>query len=234
MPLGNGVSGAFLHLPTHDLNFVEHFIPNWHDTLGRRRRCRRAQIRRQIAKRHIGFMADSGNNRLFAHRNRADDALFIERPQILHRTAAARHNDDAHMFQPLKQMNGFNHLFIRADSLHAHRTKQNMRIRIPPQRHIQNIMNHCACWRGDHADRIRIRRQSPLSFRFKQSLASQLFFKHLQPLIEHADTLCAHPLDDELALSAPHVKRHASAGHGAHAFKRHGLQAVHIAGIHYA
>lgn len=115
-PLGNSVSGDFLHLPTHDLNFVEHFIPNRHDTLGRRRRCRRAQIRRQIAKRHIGFMADSGNNRLFAHRNRADDALFIERPQILHRAAAARHNDDAHMFQPLKQMNGFNHLFIRPDS----------------------------------------------------------------------------------------------------------------------
>ena len=105
--LGNSASRAFLHASDASIStWPRTSSRTGVDTLGRRGGRRRAQIGRQIAKRHIGFMADSGNDRLFAHRYRADDALLVERPQILHRAAAPRHDDDADVFQPLEQPNG--------------------------------------------------------------------------------------------------------------------------------
>ena len=179
-------------------------------------------------------MPDRGNDRLFAHRHRANDAFLVERPQILHRAAAPRHDDDADVFQPFEHPNPRRDFLIRADALHAHRAEQDARVRVAPQRYIQNVVNHRARRRGNHADGIRVARQSALSFRRKQPLAPQLLLEHLQPLVEHTHALRMQPLHDELILPAPRVQRHASARRRAHAFKRHGLQIFRLIGVHHA
>ena len=67
-----------------------------HDDLGGSRRRRRAEIRHEVGDRDVRLVADGRNDRDGAERNRARDDLFVERPEILDRTAASRDDDDVH------------------------------------------------------------------------------------------------------------------------------------------
>ena len=60
------------------------------DELGGGRRRRRAQVRDEVRDREIGFVADAGDDRDRRCDDRPRQDLFVERPQILERPAAAR------------------------------------------------------------------------------------------------------------------------------------------------
>ena len=65
-----------------------------HDELRRRRRRRRAHVGHEVGDRHVGLVADRRDDRHRHARDRARDDLFVERPEILDRTAAAADDDD--------------------------------------------------------------------------------------------------------------------------------------------
>ena len=54
------------------------------------RRCRRTTIRREIDQRDVGLVSDGGYKRNHAGRCSAHHDLFVERPQILERSASPR------------------------------------------------------------------------------------------------------------------------------------------------
>ena len=64
-----------------------------HDQLRRRARRRRAQVGDEIGNGEIDFVADRANDRNRRMKNRAGDDLFVELPQILDASAAARDDD---------------------------------------------------------------------------------------------------------------------------------------------
>ena len=179
-------------------------------------------------------MADRRDDRLCASRHRAHDAFLVEGPQILHRAAAACHDDHTHAVDSFQQADRLHHLVRRADALHPHRAQQNPRLRVPPQRHVHDVVNHRAGWRGNHADRVGIRRQRPLALRLKQALPRELFLQRQQPLIEHAHAFRAQAACVELHLSALDVQTHAAGDHRAHALKRRRLKPCCVGGVHHA
>src|SRR6478609_9822496 len=73
---------------------LDHFGEHRHDGFRGSGRCSRSTICGKICERHVGLMTDSGYDRNARSRNRADQNLFIETPEILERTAAPADDDD--------------------------------------------------------------------------------------------------------------------------------------------
>ena len=65
-----------------------------HDDLGRGRRCRRADVGREVGQRDVDLVADAADDRERVRHDRADDPFVVERPEVLERTAAAGEDRD--------------------------------------------------------------------------------------------------------------------------------------------
>ena len=64
-----------------------------HDELGGRRWRRRAQVGDEVGDGDVGLVADRGDDRHRRGGDRPGDGLFVERPEILERSAAAADDD---------------------------------------------------------------------------------------------------------------------------------------------
>jgi len=97
------------------------FFARFHDDLSSGRWRGRAHIRDKIRDREIGFVTHSTDDWYRACRNRARHGLFVERPQILDRSAAAREENHVHHFLAVEIFQRRDNFLRRAVALHAHR-----------------------------------------------------------------------------------------------------------------
>ena len=113
--------------------------------LGGDGRSSRPYVRREIAKGKIGLVSNSADYRNLRCRHRADNALFVESPQVFDRTAAA--SDNQHIGDPIRRCtveepNPFDDFLLRPRPLNLDRIKTYLQVRETPGKHGAHIMDH--------------------------------------------------------------------------------------------
>ena len=115
------------------------------------------------ADREVGFVADAGNHRHRRGDDRARQHLFVERPQVFERSAAARDDDHVDGLDARDLADRVRDFAPRAFALHARRRNHQVRVRIAPPQHADDVAQRRAVDRGDEADAAGQRRQRPLA-----------------------------------------------------------------------
>ncbi len=150
-----------------------------HRHLGRARRRGRAPVGGMVDQRHVGLVADRGNERDRALGGGPHHDLLVEAPQILDRAAAA--GDDQHVRprdrpvgrQRVEAADRGRDLLGRALALHAHRPDKHRAGKAVLQP-VEDVADHRAGRRGHDADDPRQVGQRALAGGIEQALRGEL------------------------------------------------------------
>ena len=165
--------------------------------------------------------ADDGNRAVI---NRARHNFLVERPQILHRAAAAPDDDDLDLRDFRRASNALRDALRRPCALHLNRHQHQRHAGVTRPRHHADIVQHRACFRRDDRDFLRAIRQAPLVLLVEQPLRRQAVFQRLELLIQRADAVRTHTVAGNLVAAALAVQPDLPAdddGHAVHWANRH-------------
>ena len=138
-----------------------------------------------------------------ARRHGAGDDLFVEAPQILEASAAARDDDQVGPRhgsaddQPVEAVDGGGDLDRAGLALHPHRPDQNVAGEAVGEP-VQNVADHGTRGRSDHADDARQIRERQLAMGIEQALGGERAFPLLEQRHEGADAGRLEIVDDDL------------------------------------
>ena len=185
----------------------DQFGAHRHRHLGGGGRRRRALVGGEVDQRDVGLVADRGNQRDHAVRRGAHHDLLVERPQILQRAAAARHDDEigprdaAALRQRVEAVDRGRDLLGRAVALHLDRPDDDA-AREAVGEAVQDVADHGAGRRGDDADHLGQERQQLLARRIEQAFGGELLLALLEQRHQRADAGGLQRLDDDLVARA--------------------------------
>jgi hypothetical protein len=216
------------------IDAADHLGAHRHRDLGGSGRCWSPAVGGKIDQRHVGFMADSGDQRDRAVSRRPHDNLFVERPQILNGPAAARHDKDlgpgdrAIAREGVESANGGGDLIRGAIALHPHRPHQNAGQKAVGKP-VEDVANDRPGRRCDDADDRRQIRQALLTGLIKKALRRQLALALFQERHQRPDAGRRQTLDDDLIGRTARISGEPAGGHDlkpffgldAHAGERH-------------
>ena len=162
-----------------------------------------------VCQRSIGLVTDRADHGNGAIRDSAHHDLLVEAPQVLDRTAAARYDHQIGAVWMMLRHGGetahcAGNLLRRALSLdqhgpHDHPARE--AIREP----MEDIANHRARGRGDHADGPREEGQRSLAVGSEQAFGSQPRPGFLEQRQQGTLACQLHPLDHDLVLRSPGI-----------------------------
>ncbi len=160
------------------------------------------------------------NHRYRDSRDRPRHDLFVERPQILDRSAAAPDDDDVHPRHAPDLAQRARDFRRGVLALHAGRADDEVRVRIAPPEHLDDVADRGAVERRDNADLARQRRQRPLARRIEQPFVLQALLQLIEGQLPRAQPVRLQVLADELILAFGLVDRHPPARDDAQAVGR--------------
>ncbi len=169
-------------------------------------------------------MADGGDHRHRHARNCARDRFFVERPEILDRSAAAPDDHDIHAFDAPDLPQRPRYLRHRIVALHAGRADDEMRVRVAASKDFDDVAQRGAVEGGDDPNLPRQRRQRTLAFGVEQPLGLQLFLQLLERELPRAEPVRFEVLADELIFALGLVHRDLAARDHAQTIGRLELQ----------
>ena len=172
------------------------------DQLRRRGRRRRAQVGGEIGQGDVGLVADTAHDVHRRGANRANDALVVERPQILERAAAAADDEDVDLVPLCRQRDRRAQRRRRVDALDDARVDHDANVRRAPRQRRRHVVERGAGERGDDADRARMRRQRALERGVEEALGLEARAQPNEPFVQRALARRLHDLGDELQLAA--------------------------------
>ena len=186
---------------------------------GDTRRCC-PDIGHEVSDQNINLMPHGGHNRQCRLVHGAGQHLLVERPKILQAAAAARHDHQIGAVWMMLRHGGetaycAGNLLRSALSLDQHGPHDHPAweaIRKP----MEDIANHRARGRGDHADGPREEGQRALAFRSEQAFGSQPRAGFLEQRQQGTLACQLHPLDHDLVLGAPGIGGDLAAGDHLH------------------
>ena len=170
----------------------------------------------------IRFMADRADDRGIRLEDCPGHGLFVKRPQVLDGATAT--SDDQHVEAQLVQCpypmyDGRN----RPLPLHQCRVEDDLHIRIPSLRDLDDIADSCAGFRGHDTDPLRILRDRLLIHRIEESHLLELLFQLFETDIEISDPIRHEALRVDLIAAAALIDADTARTEYAHAilqFKR--------------
>ena len=202
-----------------------------HRPFGGRGRRRRAHVGGEVDQRHVGLVADRGDQRDHARGRRPHDDLIVERPQILERAAAARDDEQVGSAdrpvhrQRVEAHDGGGDLLGGAFALHAHRPHQHVAGE-PVGKPMQNVADNGTSRRGNDADQFRQERQRLLSRCVEQAFGGELFLALFDQRHQRAEPRRFQRLDHDLVFRLTGIGRQASGDEDFEPFLRLEAQAA--------
>ncbi len=175
-----------------------------------RRRGRRPAVGNEVDEGGVGLVAHGADQRDRAGRDRAGQGLVVERPEVLHRAAAARHDqhvgagDRAARLQGLEAADGRCDLSRGGVALHHHRPDDDPAGPAVADA-VQDVADHRAGRAGDHSDHRRHRGQGLFPFGCEQALGGEPGLQPFELGQERADAGRLHGLDDDLVAGARRI-----------------------------
>ena len=189
--------------PRQAADFDEQLAAHRHRHFGSRRRRRRALVGGEIDQRDVGLVADRRDQRDHAFGGGANHDLLVERPEVLQRAAAARHDqhvgprNPAALGQRVEAADRGGDLFGRAFALHPHRPHQHVARKAVFQP-MQDVADHGAGRRSDDADHLRQPGQELLARFVEQAFGGELPLALLHQRHQRADAGGLERLDHDL------------------------------------
>ena len=159
-------------------------------------------------------MADRRDHRNFRRKNGPRHALIVERPEILHRSAAAPCNEHICYLVRVGIADRARDLRRGLRALYAHRQNFDLRQRIALVQDPQHIHDRRARAGRDNADHVRIRRQRFFQAPVKQPLGQQLRLQLLKCHVQVARACGRQVLTVELI--RPIARKYRDPPHGQH------------------
>ena len=174
-----------------------------HGHLGGSARRGRAAVRGEVDQGRVGLMANGGDQRDVGARSGAHHDLLVERPQVLQRAAAARHDQyvgtrhRAAFGQGVEAGDGAGHLARRLLALDRHRPDQHVAGEAVAEA-VQDVANDGARRRGHDTHHLRQVGQRAFAVGVEQALGLQFLAPVLEQLQQRALAGQFQPLDDDL------------------------------------
>ena len=187
---------------------LEEFGPVSHHQFGGRRRRGSPHVGDEVGNRKIDLVPhgrDDGNAR---RRDRPDDDLLVERPEVLERSAAAPYDQDVEAAHLVKLLDGAGDLAGRALTLHRDWIEHDGDAGIALMGDLHDVPDRRARGRGDHPDPAREKRQRSLARRVEQAFSRQPRFELLEGKLERSDPFRLGILHDHLIVALGLVDRH--------------------------
>ncbi len=156
-------------------------------------------------------MADAADDRPRQGVDRAHDALVVERPQILQRTAAAADEHRVDLVAPLHLGQRGDQCRRRIRALHQARVDDHLHMRGAPGERGHHVVQRRAGGGRDHADGAHERRQRPLASGVEQAFGREARAQPQELLVQLSRAEPLHGLDDHLQLAARLVHREPAA-----------------------
>src|SRR5204863_1424585 len=188
------------------------FVLRGDDNLGRRRRRRRPQIRDEVGNRDVGLVSDCGNDWNGRLRDGARHGLFVERPQIFNRPAAAADDDDVDARHASDRPQAAGNFVRRAFTLDARRPDDQMRVRISPAEHFDDVADGGALERGHDADFAGQGGERPFAGLVEQPFVLKPLLQLIEGKLQRAQALRLQVLADQLVFALWLVDRDTPAG----------------------
>jgi hypothetical protein len=146
-------------------------------------------------------MPDRRDHRHATNRERADQRLLVERPQILEAAAAAADHQQVENRQLLRQAQHLDHFRRGAGALHLGGQHDDPPAPAAARENAQEILHGGARGRRDEADRCGHRGKRALALAIEQALGRQPLLERLEFPLQPPDAVLDHRADDELILS---------------------------------
>ena len=182
--------------------------------------ARGAKIGDVVGNRHVRLVPDGGNDRDLGIINGPGHALVVERPEILHRAAAAAGNDEVRDLIAVGIADRARDLRRGLRALHAYRQELDLGQRIPLAENAEHIHDRRACGRCDDGDRMWVSGQRLFVRRVKQALPGELFLQLLERDIQIARAVCRQRTAIELVRAVAREDADAAEGDDLHAVFR--------------
>ena len=157
-------------------------------------------------------MSDCGNDWNGRLRDGARHGLFVERPQIFNRPAAAADDDDVDARHASDRPQAAGNFVRRAFTLDARRPDDQMRVRISPAEHFDDVADGGAIERGHDANLAGQRGKRPFAALVEQALGLKPLLQLIEGELQRAQTLGLQVLADQLVFAFRLVDRDAPAG----------------------
>src|SRR6266851_1667474 len=141
------------------------FTAGLDDKLGGGGRSGGADVGNEIGDSEIGFVADAGDDGNFGSGDGARHEFFVEGPQVFHRAATAREDENVHEFLLIEEFQGLDDFFGGALALDAHGIENEMNILETAAKDADDVADGGAFWGSDEADAAGQKRQRFLARR---------------------------------------------------------------------
>ena len=179
-------------------------------------------------------MPDGGNDRDLGIINGPGHALVVERPEILHRAAAAAGNDEVRDLIAVGIADRARDLRRGLRALHAYRQELDLGQRIPLAENAEHIHDRSTGGGGDDGDGMRIFGDRLLVRRIKKALLGQLFLQLLERNVKIARAVGCERIAVELVRAVAREDRHTAGGNHLHPVFRPEAQALRARAEHDA
>ncbi len=160
-----------------------------------------------IDQRRVGLVADRRDQGNGTRRRRPDHALLVERPQVLERAAAARHDQDVRARhrparrQPIEAFDRRRDLLGRELALDHDRPDQHPAREALGQA-VQDVPDHRTRRRSHDPDHFREKRQGALALEREQAFGRELPLPLLEQRHQRPDACRRQAVDDQLIFRA--------------------------------
>src|SRR5262249_6030550 len=159
--------------------------------------------------------------------------LFVERPEVFERSAAAREDDDLYARHSRQLTQSLRDLGGGAVALHAGRADDDVHVRVASAQDLDDIAHGGAVERRDDADFPRQERQRTLALGSEQAFGFELVLQLLERHLELPEAARLQHLADELILALRFVRADSRARDDVLAVLRLEAQITHSRAKHH-
>ncbi len=161
-----------------------------------------AQIGDEIGDRDIGLVAHRRHHRHRTGGDGARDRLFVERPQVFERAAAAAYNHQVGPTGAAEPLDGAADFFDRPLALHLRRKEADVQPWKSASEDLYHVGDGGAARRRDDADLARKAGQWALALLGEEALRRELLLKLLEGHLERAEPLRLQQFHEQLIFAA--------------------------------
>src|SRR5262245_26121729 len=168
------------------------------------------KVRNEIADREIDLVADSRDDRLLASHDGTRYTLFIERPQIFHRSTTTGHDDDIHV-GAAEAIDAFHNLKRCCIALNLGRKNQNVDRVVAAFQDTQNVSQCSTLGRRNNSDLSRKSGNWPFPLRSEETFFRQLLFELFKRQLKSSQAGRLQDFNDKLIFTPAFVRTDAAA-----------------------
>ena len=195
---GHPVARGLREMPSEGFDARPQLVTRRNNQLGRCGRRGRPQVGDEISDGNVGLVPDGRNHRHRAGHYGARHSFLVERPKILERAAATRHDDKFRPPRPAEKFEAAADFLRRPIALHERGKEPDVQPGETALQDLQHVGDHRPARRSHNADAPWKARQRPLARGLEEALGREFLLELLERELQSAVSLRLEKLDQQL------------------------------------